>query len=220
MVMSAKRALARLISHIPIRMVHRKAKKYLLYNPTDCPYSGEESALPTLHGLSATVDDLKTLLTVLTPSTVVGFPKARIGGPGDGGYVMLDPGHDGGIAYSFGISSHSPWDMEMAERGFKVYQFDGTIENAPNAHPNLIFDRSNIYSPSKRIAGGKCIAQILDELNHNNAQDIILLAMQGTRADSPRQKGRQKHQVLLPGLTRSEREIILAGCLINYYARK
>ena len=34
------------------------------------------------------------------------------------------------------------------------------------------------------------------------------------------QNGAEKHVILkLPGMTREERDIVLAGCLINYYAK-
>lgn len=61
---------------------------------------------------------------------------------------MLEPGY-GGIAYSLGISTDSPWDLEMAERGYKIYQYDGTIDHGPYEHPNIFFHKFNIGGGDK-----------------------------------------------------------------------
>lgn len=113
------------------------------------------------------------ILDILTPYDVIGIPKVRIGGDGDGGYVMLDPGLEGGVAYSLGISPHSPWDLEMASRKYNVFQFDGTIESPPDAHPNLHFQKVNIVS-SKNSGVGKSLEQLFHELGHDAENNIIL----------------------------------------------
>lgn len=111
------------------------------------------------------------LTRVVRPRTAVGAQKVRIGGDGDGGYVLLDPGREG-IAYSFGVSSYAPWDLEMAERGFTVHQYDGTVENGPYTHPNITFHRFNIGArPGAEV---KTVGQILDDLGHRGRTDIIL----------------------------------------------
>lgn len=95
------------------------------------------------------------LLNMLFPYDIVKKEKIRIGGNKDGGYVMIDPSSIGEkIAYSFGVSNISPWDLEMANRGFTVYQYDGTIKTAPDVHPNLFFTPKNIniISDEKNIS--------------------------------------------------------------------
>ena len=86
---------------------------------------------------------------------------------------MLDPGRDG-ITYSFGISDYSPWDLEMANRGFKVYQYDGTVPQSPDEHPNIIFTKANISGAELPPPGEKNVAQILREHGHESANTIIL----------------------------------------------
>lgn len=95
------------------------------------------------------------LLNMLYPYDIVKHEKVRIGGNKDGGYIMIDPNNmPEKIAYSFGISNTSPWDLEMANRGFTVYQYDGTIKTAPDKHPNLFFTSKNIsiISDAKNIS--------------------------------------------------------------------
>ncbi|WP_299395902.1 DUF268 domain-containing protein [uncultured Desulfovibrio sp.] len=115
----------------------------------------------------------RRLFTLLTPYDIKGCKKVRIGGNNDGGYVMPDPGRDG-IAYSFGVSGYSPWDRQMAERGFKVWQFDGTIDDAPDHHPNLFFFKLNISGKTQPPEGTSNISQILSRFGHAEERNIIL----------------------------------------------
>ena len=123
--------------------------------------------------LEAVETNYQKLLRLLSPYDVAGQTKLRIGPAHDGGYVMLDPGRDG-IAYSFGISDYSPWDLEMANRGFKVYQYDGTVPQSPDEHPNIIFTKANISGAELPPPGEKNVAQILREHSHESANTIIL----------------------------------------------
>lgn len=115
----------------------------------------------------------RTIFALLAPCDIADQKKVRIGGRNDGGYVMPDPGRDG-IAYSFGVSHYSPWDTQMAERGFKVYQFDGTIEDAPEKHPNCFFYKKNISGKAQPPEGQLNIAQIFELLGHTQEKNIIL----------------------------------------------
>lgn len=47
-------------------------------------------------------------------------------------------------ALSLGVSDYSPWDLEMAQKGFKVIEYDGSIERSPYNHPNIIFHKKFI----------------------------------------------------------------------------
>ncbi len=42
-------------------------------------------------------------------------------------------------ALSLGVSPYSPWDLAMANRGYKVMQYDASIEKASHNHPNITF---------------------------------------------------------------------------------
>lgn len=114
------------------------------------------------------------VLEVLKPYDCIGMKKIRTGNKNDGGYIMLNPSSIEKTAYSFGVSQGSPWDLEMAEKGLKVYQYDGTIDTPPDTHPNLFFHKNNISAPSNSTESTKNISQIFDDLNHQNEQNIIL----------------------------------------------
>lgn len=71
----------------------------------------------------------------------------RVGGNTDGGYVMYRGGgmrNSDAKAISLGVSDSSPWDLEMAQRGFKVIEYDGSIEKCPYNHENIVFHKKFI----------------------------------------------------------------------------
>ncbi len=114
----------------------------------------------------------RRMLHCLKPMHPVGVEKVRLGSEHDGGYVLADPGY-GGIVYSFGIDFYAPWDMDMAQRGFHVYQYDGTIETPPATHEMLHFSNYNI-SGKDSGEGVKTISEIIRDLGHEHEQDIVL----------------------------------------------
>lgn len=64
----------------------------------------------------------------------------RVGGKNDGGYIQaISLPENNAIAISLGVSPYSPWDLDMANMGYKVLQYDGSIDKAPYNHPNIKF---------------------------------------------------------------------------------
>ncbi|EGK7522354.1 TPA: hypothetical protein ACHD50_001385 [Campylobacter lari] len=89
-------------------------------------------------------------LKLLRPIELPISDLIRVGGVGDGGYVMYNGGGErylnnfDGVALSLGVSEYSPWDLEMAEKGIKVIEYDGSIEKCPYKHKNIIFNKKFI----------------------------------------------------------------------------
>ena len=81
------------------------------------------------------------------PLRVVGFPKRRFGGPGDGGYVMIDDLDGVTAAISGGIGNDVSWDRAMADRGITVHQADHTVAAPPSEHPLFRFHRKRLADP-------------------------------------------------------------------------
>jgi hypothetical protein len=108
---------------------------------------------------------------LLRPMAAEGVAKRRIGHEADGGYVLLDDFAGIGFALSFGVGQEITWDLDIAERGIAVHQFDHTIEQPPGTHPRLHFHRRRIApapaedAESLRSAqalggGGRCIVKM------------------------------------------------------------
>lgn len=48
------------------------------------------------------------------------------------------------MAFSLGVSDYSPWDLQMANLGFKVIQYDASIAKGPYEHENITFHKKFI----------------------------------------------------------------------------
>jgi len=120
--------------------------------------------------------DAALVFEALKPMDAVGGRKIRLGGRHDGGYVMLEPPEDSQrkIAYSFGISTHAEWDLEMVRRGYEVFQYDGTVERSPAPHPLIKFHRLNITGDDSPPPGETNIARIISGHGHQDSWNIIL----------------------------------------------
>ncbi|MDR2772581.1 MAG: hypothetical protein LBB93_03845 [Elusimicrobiota bacterium] len=127
------------------------------------------------------LDNAYKIYETLKPMNIEGAKKERIGGEGDGGYVTIisSPPLQPRIAYSFGISTRSPWDLEIAQRGYEVFQYDGTIDKPPDYHPLLKFFKFNIGSG----AGQKSVRQILEENGHTDKNIILQCDIEGSEWD-------------------------------------
>lgn len=120
-------------------------------------------------GLKSTVNDLSSsvitftkppvgprdealLLAVraLRPESADGLKLIRVGGDGDGGYVMHDD-FSTPSALSIGVGRDISWDVAVAARGVRVHAFDHTVKGLPVPAPNVEFHRIGLG------AGRDCI---------------------------------------------------------------
>jgi len=132
-------------------------------------------------------ENAQHLIDALTPMDVINGQKVRIGGSFDGGYIMLTPkeyADNSGIAYSFGISYHSQWDLDMVEKGYHVFQYDGTIQNPPDKHEQLHFYRNNITGHSIHSDNERTISDIIQEHNHQEKDVILQMDIEGAEWDA------------------------------------
>ncbi len=84
------------------------------------------------------------MLRLLEPKAAVGYAKIRLGNVGDGGYVSLDDFRSGDIALSLGINDDISWDLDTADRGLTIYQFDHTVDDPAPHDPRMIFHKKMI----------------------------------------------------------------------------
>jgi hypothetical protein len=101
------------------------------------------------------------------------FNLIRIGNPeGDGGYVMLDCFKTARIAYSLGVGSDVSWDLDLAERGAAIFQYDYSIETPPVQHPCFHF--FPIAISGMPCDGSKTLSKTLIENGHEVMDNMIL----------------------------------------------
>lgn len=108
----------------------------------------------------------------IRPMHYDGPALVRIGSAHDGGYVMPDPGKKG-LAYSLGISDNVDWDLEMAERGFAIFQYDASVDAPPVEHRLFRFHKYFVSGQDTGKPSYKTLNAILAENNHQSAADII-----------------------------------------------
>lgn len=124
-------------------------------------------------------------LSLISPVRALNTPKVRIGGPRDGGYVMLDRLDNVAICYSLGVGPDVSWDRSMAERGARIYQYDHTVEAAPDSHPGFRFFRTGIAADDNEAPMLKRIDTILRENGHAGQDNMILkIDIEGHEWDS------------------------------------
>ncbi|MCC6717900.1 MAG: FkbM family methyltransferase [Acetobacteraceae bacterium] len=90
-------------------------------------------------GSAADQQAVLELMACLAPVRAVGVDKVRIGGLGDGGYVMLDDFAGVCGALSLGIGPDCSWDIAIAERGIDVHQYDHSVAGPPEPHARFRF---------------------------------------------------------------------------------
>lgn len=100
-------------------------------------------AMPLIGG-AVTQDEVLQFCDLLSPWTVDGFKKIRVGNANDGGYVFVDDFAAVSAVISCGISNDVTCDLAFAEMGKPVLQFDHTVSGPPVDHPNFRFYKKAI----------------------------------------------------------------------------
>ena len=116
--------------------------------------------------------DILRTMALLRPYDV-GCGKVRIGESGDGGYVMADDFAFAAIAYSIGVGPQVQWDVDMAGRGLKVWQYDLTVDSVPASHPAFHYERLGI-GPDLSDPQLLTLAEMLRRNGHADMAGMIL----------------------------------------------
>ena len=69
-----------------------------------------------------------------------GLPMIRLGGQGDGGYVVPDDLDGLAACISPGVSTVADFELALAERGVPSFMADASVEAAPADHPLFDFE--------------------------------------------------------------------------------
>ncbi|OJW47185.1 MAG: hypothetical protein BGO67_03665 [Alphaproteobacteria bacterium 41-28] len=114
------------------------------------------------------------LISHLTPVTVQGFNKIRMGNQFDGGYIMLDNLDEITAAYSLGIGGDVSWDLEMAQKHIPIFQYDHTIECLPIEHPLFKFSQLGVGEYSDVDNKIETLQSIMEKNGHDGDCNLIL----------------------------------------------
>ena len=119
--------------------------------------------------------ELLHILNMLSIQRAVGKRKVRVGAPHDGGYVMLDDFSGLTECYSLGIGPDVSWDMDMAQRGLEIFQYDHTVTAPPQSHPRFRHFKTGIWHTDD-APNMKRLSTLLKE-NHHHRRDSLVLKM-------------------------------------------
>ncbi len=117
--------------------------------------------------------EIRAALSLITPMKVLNRKKIRVGGNHDGGYVMIDDLDGGGICYSLGVGPDISWDLDMAQRGWEVHQYDHTVDDPSPQHPNCHFRQIGI-APNDFTPKMKRLDTLVQQNGHTGRTDMIL----------------------------------------------
>lgn len=99
--------------------------------------------------------------------------KCRVGRANDGGYIMLKPFSREKIAYSFGICDDVSWDIDMAENGYQIYQYDHTIDRLPQEHDSFHWHKLGLTG-GEETDDKKGLETLLAKNGHTDTTGMLL----------------------------------------------
>ncbi len=109
-----------------------------------------------------------------SPKDPDGLEFERIGRSYDGGYVMVKHQASSKIAYSLGVENDVSWDMEMARRGYQVFQYDHSISKLPDKHSNFHFRKLGITGETQVSRPYSSLSAQVKANKHEDKQNMIL----------------------------------------------
>lgn len=88
--------------------------------------------------------DTRRILGLLRPHSIADVGKVRLGRELDGGYIGPDDFQGIDTAFSFGINDDISWDLDAADRGLTIYQFDHTVTDPAPHDGRMVFQAKRI----------------------------------------------------------------------------
>ncbi|NSY12434.1 hypothetical protein G6L14_10445 [Agrobacterium vitis] len=126
---------------------------------------------PLSSGFAKRIDYLRQLLS---PMSVKEGVMVRLGRDYDGGYVMLDHNISEATAYSIGISDDVSWDLAMANRGCRIFQYDHTISELPGLHPNFTWSKQGLACQKSATKKMRSLQQMVRDNGHLGVRNLLL----------------------------------------------
>ena len=116
----------------------------------------------------------RNIVRMLRPHRLKGATKVRIGRHFDGGYTMVDRFGGVEVAYSLGINDDVSWDLDMAQKGIQIFQYDHTIERLPYEHPLFNWRRIGIAGKAAEAANLATLESLIETNGHRDNRNLIL----------------------------------------------
>jgi len=136
-----------------------------------------------LYGSTEVEKLYREVLGQIKIKSLVGFKKKRFGLNADGGYVMVDKIDDIDAAYSLGIFDEVSWDLEMANRGIPVIQYDDSVDAPPVEHKHFTFYKKRIADSRNSDLGLESIEGIVESHKHYGKKLILKMDIEGSEWD-------------------------------------
>jgi hypothetical protein len=118
-------------------------------------------------------------LRLLIPFDLPHERKIRIGGSGDGSYVLVDRLRKIQPVLSFGIGPSVQFESDMATRGHDVLMFDHTVDKLPAEHERLTWFREGIMSHSDPEKNLFTLAEHAEKLPPGCCNAILKMDVEG-----------------------------------------
>ncbi len=122
-------------------------------------------------------------LALLAPHDTPGLGRRRIGGDGDGGYVLADCLTPDQAVLSLGIGPDLSFDHELAEQGHHIVMLDHTITALPQTHPNFTWLHNGIGPAASDDGVMLPLDTLLDRLPASQAAPILKMDVEGAEWD-------------------------------------
>lgn len=122
--------------------------------------------------------ELELLLNLFQVEKIEGT-LTRIGGTGDGSYMIAKQDFANCLLLSGGISDNNDFEFELANLGIRCIQFDGSITEPPKKHQNLAFYPQYLGQRSNQVSLDEMLRLGEAHFEHKFSSRILKLDIEG-----------------------------------------
>lgn len=102
----------------------------------------------------------------------------RVGGPGDGGYLIPDDTDGISAIFSPGVAAVAEFEKYFADKGVKCFLADASVNEAPVNHPNFSFIRKFVHA-GKTAGDWKNFEEWVDESGYGSGDLLLQMDIEG-----------------------------------------
>ena len=124
------------------------------------------------------------VLRLLVPADMQGVGKRRIGGDGDGGYVLADLLTPDQPILSLGVGPDVSFDLELARQGHKIVMFDHTVDELPATHANFVWHKLGIAAQTAENGVLRSLDDLIALLPQTGADPVLKIDVEGAEWES------------------------------------